>query len=152
MPFWMETTSWWGGALDIALHDLRGKALGKPCFELLGGAQRKAITPYASLQPDIASFQAYCSSLTSWALEAKRRGFRAAKLEATPSGPYVHKGMQISTSQMTEAIAGVRNAVGPDFVLMIDVQYCYPDADTCLAAIQEWGAVQPFLHRNPVAF
>ena len=24
------------GALDIALHDLRGKALGKPCYELLG--------------------------------------------------------------------------------------------------------------------
>ena len=26
------------GALDMALHDLRGKALGKPCYELLGGA------------------------------------------------------------------------------------------------------------------
>ena len=28
------------GALDIALHDLRGKALGKPCYELLGGKAR----------------------------------------------------------------------------------------------------------------
>jgi len=26
------------GALDIALHDLRGKALGKPCHEFLGGS------------------------------------------------------------------------------------------------------------------
>ena len=34
------------GALDMALHDLRGKALGKPCWELLGGAAREAITPY----------------------------------------------------------------------------------------------------------
>ena len=39
------------GALDIALHDLRGKALGKPCYELLGGAVRKCVVPYASLQP-----------------------------------------------------------------------------------------------------
>ena len=40
------------GALDIALHDLRGKALGKPCYELLGGAVRDHVVPYASLQPE----------------------------------------------------------------------------------------------------
>ncbi len=34
------------GALDMAMHDLRGKALGKPCHELLGGAVKKSITPY----------------------------------------------------------------------------------------------------------
>ena len=33
------------GALDIALHDLRGKALGKPCYELLGGAVRDSVMP-----------------------------------------------------------------------------------------------------------
>ena len=138
------------GALDMALHDLRGKALGKPCFEMLGGAQRKAITPYASLQPDTTSFEAYHSSLVSWALEAKRRGFRAAKLEVTPSGPYVHKGIQVSPAQMTEVIAAVRGAVGPDFVLMIDVQYAYPDADTCLAAIREWDRFNLFFIETPL--
>ena len=138
------------GALDMALHDLRGKALGKPCFEMLGGAQRKAITPYASLQPDTTSFEAYHSSLVSWALEAKRRGFRAAKLEVTPSGPYVHKGIEVSPAQMTEVIAAVRGAVGPDFVLMIDVQYAYPDADTCLAAIREWERFNLFFIETPL--
>jgi len=138
------------GALDMALHDLRGKALGKPCFELLGGAQRESITPYASLQPDTASFEAYQSSMTVWALEAKRRGFRAAKIEVTPAGPYVHRGLQISTSQMTGVIAGVRDAVGSDFVLMIDVQYGYPDADTCLAAIQEWEPFNLFFIETPL--
>ena len=47
------------GALDIALHDLRGKALGKPCYELLGGAVRDSVTPYASLQPETSSFEEY---------------------------------------------------------------------------------------------
>ena len=41
------------GAIDMALHDLRGKALGKPCHELLGGARVDHITPYASLQPEV---------------------------------------------------------------------------------------------------
>src|SRR6266568_4426809 len=59
------------GALDMALHDLRGKALGKPCYELLGGAARPTITPYASLQPEVSSFEAYRDSLVGWAVRAR---------------------------------------------------------------------------------
>src|SRR5437868_11264276 len=33
---------------DIALWDLRGKALGKPVYELLGGAHHKTVRAYAS--------------------------------------------------------------------------------------------------------
>ncbi len=39
------------GALDMALWDIRGKALGQPCWQLLGGAKKEFITPYASLLP-----------------------------------------------------------------------------------------------------
>ena len=138
------------GALDMALHDLRGKALGKPCFEMLGGARRKDITPYASLQPELSSFEAYCESMTSWALDARRRGFGAAKLEVTPSGPYVHKGLQIKPAQATELLAGVRHAVGPDFVLMVDVQYAFPDADSCLAVIKDWERFNLFFLETPL--
>ena len=73
------------GALDMALHDLRGKALGKPCHELLGGAVRQTVVPYASLQPEVSSFPAYRRSLVDWALRAKALGFRAAKIEVTPA-------------------------------------------------------------------
>jgi len=55
------------GALDMALHDLRGKALGKPCHELLGGAVRESVTPYASLQPETSSFEDYRDSMIDWA-------------------------------------------------------------------------------------
>ena len=67
------------GAIDIALHDLRGKALGKPCHELLGDDVQTAVTPYASLQPEVSGFDAYRHSLVEWAADARRRGFRAAK-------------------------------------------------------------------------
>src|SRR5690242_21559412 len=67
------------GALDMALHDLRGKVLGKPCYEFLGGAVRETITPYASLQPEVESFDVYRASLIDWARRAKALGFKAAK-------------------------------------------------------------------------
>ncbi len=35
-------------AVDIALHDLAGKQLGRPVFHLLGGARQPQITPYAT--------------------------------------------------------------------------------------------------------
>lgn len=138
------------GALDMALHDLRGKALGKPCHELLGGAVRQKITPYASLQPEVSSFDVYRKSIVEWALRAKALGFRAAKIEVTPCGPYAHKGLKASHEQMTEVIGEVRSAVGKDFTLMVDVQYAFPDADTCLKTIRSWVDFNLFFVETPL--
>lgn len=138
------------GALDMALHDLRGKALGKPCWELLGRRRPDAIRPYASLQPEVSDFDTYIESLVAWALDAQRRGFRAAKLEITPTGPYAHKGLKASYAQMKEPIAAVRKAVGPDFVIMADVQYAFPDAGTCLHTIREWEEYNLFFLETPL--
>src|SRR5581483_9146379 len=69
------------GALDMALHDLRGKALGKPCYELLGSATRTRITPYASLLAKGTTVDQYCDELVTMACAARERGFRGAKLE-----------------------------------------------------------------------
>jgi len=138
------------GAIDIALHDLRGKALGKPCYEFLGGAIKASVTPYASLQPEVSSFQAYRDSLVAWALDAKRRGFGAAKAECTLSGPYAHMGLHESNDKMTEVVAAVREAVGPDFVLMVDVQYAFRDADTCLATVRDWQVYNPYFLETPL--
>ncbi len=139
------------GALDMALHDLRGKAMGKPCYELLGGAARAAITPYASLQPEVSSLDAYRESLVAWVIEAQRRGFRAAKLEATFAGPYRHQGLDAPFDRVTEIIAAVRRAVGPDFTLMVDVQYAFPDADTCLATLRDWREFNLFFVETPLS-
>jgi L-alanine-DL-glutamate epimerase-like enolase superfamily enzyme len=138
------------GALDMALHDLRGKALGKPCYELLGGAVKNSITPYASLQPEVSSFEVYRHSIVEWALRAKALGFRAAKTEITPCGPYAHKGLKATHEEMTDVIASVREAVGPDFTLMVDVQYAFPDAETCLKAIRPWAEFNLFFIETPL--
>jgi L-alanine-DL-glutamate epimerase-like enolase superfamily enzyme len=138
------------GAIDIALHDLRGKAFGKPCHELLGATVQTAVTPYASLQPEVSGFDAYRDSLVQWAVDARRRGFRAAKAEVTLSGPYAHVGLREPYARATEVIAAVRAAVGDDFVLMVDCQYAFPDADECLRVIRAWQDFDLFFVETPL--
>ena len=40
-------------AIDIALHDLVGKQLGRPVYELLGGARKETLSPYATVFPGL---------------------------------------------------------------------------------------------------
>ena len=126
------------GALDIALHDLRGKALGKPCYELLGGAARQSVTPYASLQPETTSFEEYLESMVDWAQRAIGAGFRAIKAEVTLAGPYAHNGLREKWERSTQVLAAVRGAIGPEVDLLVDVQYAFPDADTALGVLADW--------------
>ena len=142
------------GAIDIALHDLRGKALGKPCYELLAndecGEPRTNITPYASLQPEVSGFAAYRIALVNAALKAKLFGFRAAKVEITPFGPYAHRGLRAEPEDMTELLGEVRAAVGPEFTLMVDVQYAFANADECLKTIRNWEDFNLFFIETPL--
>jgi L-alanine-DL-glutamate epimerase-like enolase superfamily enzyme len=138
------------GALDIAVHDLAGQYLGKPVHALLGEQVTEVVRPYASLQPETSDFDSYKASLVRWALKAQRMGFHAAKLEVTFSGPYAHMGLREPWSRATEVIGAVRAAVGPSFGLMVDVQYAFPDADSCLATIRDWQQFDLLFIETPV--
>lgn len=138
------------GALDIALHDLRGKALGKPCYELLGGAVRKCVVPYASLQPETASFEEYAESMVDWAQRAVAAGFRAIKAEVTLAGPYAHNGLRERWDRSTQVLAAVRSAIGPEIDLLADVQYAFPDADTALGVLSDWQELKLVFVETPL--
>ena len=138
------------GAIDMALWDIRGKAAGVPCSQLMGDTPRTAIQPYASLQPNGESYEEYKASLVEWVLRAKAMGFRAAKLEVTLSGPYNHSGLNEPDEKVTETVAACRAAVGADFTLMVDVQYAWPDADTALRTLRDWEDLDIYFIETPL--
>jgi len=138
------------GAIEMALWDVCGKIVDKPIHALLGGPVRDRITPYASLQPKGHSFAEYRDALVDSALKAKALGFRAIKTEVTMNGPYAHGGMRESYDRHTDVVAAVRAAVGPEMVMMVDVQYLWEDADTCLSVIRDWVAYDPYFVETPL--
>lgn len=94
-------------AVDLALWDLKGKLLGKPVYELLGGPQKEKIQCYAT------------GSDTAWYMEL---GFKGAKA-FTPYGP--DEGLE-GLKKIEEMVAEKREIVGPNRELMLD---CWMSSD-----------------------
>lgn len=109
-------------AVDLALWDLAGKALGQPVHRLLGAA-RDSVPAYAStmvgddLEGGLDTPEAYAR----FALWCRDRGYPAFKLHTwqppIPGAPSVKRDLA--------ACAAVREALGPDFPLMLDPFHYY---------------------------
>jgi L-alanine-DL-glutamate epimerase-like enolase superfamily enzyme len=138
------------GAIDMALWDIKGKALGVPVARLLGGDPSRRVTPYASLLPAGKSLDAYRDSLLDKAVQAKALGFRALKLEVCINGPYSHYGLQERNDEVVAIVADCRHAVGADLVLMVDVAYAWPDARTALNILERLVAHDLFFVETPL--
>jgi L-rhamnonate dehydratase len=139
------------GALDMALWDLRGKAEGKPCWQLLGGSVNTAITPYASLLPEGDDLDTYTRVLVERAVKAKQLGFRAVKLEVCIKGPYSHNSLQIEDDrEIAKIVRACREAIGPDMTVMVDVAYCWRDWKEALRAVEMFADQDIYFIETPL--
>jgi L-alanine-DL-glutamate epimerase-like enolase superfamily enzyme len=138
------------GAIDMALWDIKGKALGLPCWKLLAGARKPHITPYASLLPTGRTVVEYRDSLAAKAREAARLGFRAGKMEVCVKGPYAHNQLNEPDNAIVEIVAACREAVGPDFVMMVDVCYCWANAKQALRVLEKLEPNDIFFMETPL--
>lgn len=138
------------GAIDMALWDLKGKALGMPVHQLLGKPAKQSITPYASLLPDGHTLDEYGDSLLRKMCSAQEMGYQAAKLEICINGPYSHNGLQERDEFGVAMVERCRNAAGDDFILMVDVAYAWPDAATALDVIQQLAPFDIFFLETPI--
>jgi L-rhamnonate dehydratase len=119
-----RASSWYGrrsvavhamSGIDIALWDIKGKALGRPVYELLGGAHRRSIPAYASvLMPDDPL------KVESEVQLRREEGYRAIKLGWGPLG--------VDMDADVELVRAARAAAGPSMEIMIDLGF-YPGAD-----------------------
>jgi L-alanine-DL-glutamate epimerase-like enolase superfamily enzyme len=138
------------GAIDMALWDIKGKALGVPVHTLLGGAIKESITPYASLLPTGETLAEYRDSLVAKARHAKELGFRAAKMEVCVDGPYTHNRLHEGDDAVVEVVAACREALGPDFVMMVDVAYAWSDSRAALRTLQRLEPYDVFFMETPL--
>ncbi len=134
----------------MALWDIRGKALGLPCWQFLGGARKTHIQPYASLLPVGHTAKEYRESLVAKAREARRIGFRAGKMEVCVKGPYAHNKLSEGDDAIVEIVAACRGAVGPDFVMMVDVCYCWSNAKEALRVMRQLEPYDVFFLETPL--
>lgn len=115
-------------AIDIALWDILGKALGQPVYKLLGGRFRTEVPAYASdLMPDDPD------ETVERALQQKAAGFRAAKFGWGALGKSVKEDLR--------QVGQLRQALGDDFDIMIDMglQVDFSHALTLGRGLQELG-------------
>jgi L-rhamnonate dehydratase len=138
------------GALDLALWDIRGKAEGKPVWKLLGGARQPELTPYASLLPVGHTLTEYRESLVGKAREAVEFGFTAIKAEVCIQGPYSHMGLQEKDAGIVEVVAAVREAIGPDVTLMVDVAYTWKDDKAVLRVLRQLEPYDLYFLETPL--
>ena len=108
-------------AIDIALWDIRGKQLGVPIYELLGGPVRDSIAlythPNGHATPE--GTAAHCRAIVA-------TGHTALKTDPFPHHPeeadgYLSGQMDAAGEQHgVDVIAAIREAVGPEVEILID--------------------------------
>lgn len=98
--------------IDQALWDIKGKALGVPVSELLGGCVRDRIKVYSWIGGDRPSETAAAAKA------AVDRGFTAVKMNGTEELQYVDSFDKVE--KCLQNVAAVREAVGPNVGIAVD--------------------------------
>src|SRR5712691_5991381 len=111
-------------AVEMALWDLNGKALGVPVHRLLGGRVRESVPLSWSLAVESAEAE------VAEAREKVARGHRIFKIK-TAAHPVAHD---------AERVRRIREAIGPDVALRVDANQGW-DRPTALQAIR---ALEPY--------
>ncbi|KIO76762.1 galactonate dehydratase [Pedobacter lusitanus] len=112
--------------IDMALLDLKGKVLKTPCYELLGGAYRKDILLYANYWFTGGGHNE--ADYAAQAIKVKEAGFTGLKFDPFAHTNYLYgedlsSNLQLTAAQQDLAFnvsKAVREAVGPDFDIMIE--------------------------------
>ncbi len=105
-------------AIDIALHDIKGKALGVPVYELLGGKQRDLIPTFATTRSDAGG-----PEVVEQARELVQQGWKAVRLMPAGQSDRDNFEPRESIARTAEWTIKVREAIGTEIVLGIDFHH-----------------------------
>jgi galactonate dehydratase len=142
-------------AIDIALWDLKGKALGVPVYELLGGRTRDYARCYCHVQQDNdagADSATGIANMVEGAKVAVASGWRFVRFGAGESQAVRRDGMYDQAEALrwtVEAFGSLRDALGPEIEICVD----FHQRTTPTYAIQlarELAPMRPFFIEDPL--
>ena len=136
-------------AIDIALWDIKGKALGVPVHELLGGKCRDKVRTYPAV------FKFTPEDMADACVEIKKQGFTAARLMITgdiraKEAPYEDSIFSHRVAAQVARVKACREAVGDDFDLILEVHRSMSvmDAVAFARAVEQYN---PLFLEDPIA-
>lgn len=112
-------------AIDTALWDIKGKALGLPIYKLLGGAYRTRARAYATGLYEPQGVASVTDALVEEALEYKTAGFRGLKLK-----------IGYGIARDVQYVRAIRAAIGGEMALMVDANHAYNASEAIRLAKQ----------------
>lgn len=138
-------------AIEQALWDIKGKDLGVPVWQLLGGKVRDRVRVYTHLgsgsvaidleKRDISN---YCES----AAELASIGYNAVKCLPVP---FTHHNVELPAVRHTEKLATkLRESLGEDVDLLLDFHGRPASVDAALAYIQAVAPARPMFVEEPI--
>ncbi|MCP2323002.1 galactonate dehydratase [Hamadaea flava] len=127
-------------ALDVALWDIRGKALGVPIYQLLGGANRDFVPCYTHLGDDV-------SVLLDRAADLVAKGWRHLRFAVPQEGDQLDQ--RASMRAGIELFHRVRDAVGDEIELILDV-HTRLDPPEAVTLCREIESARPYFVEDPL--
>ncbi len=118
--------------IDIALHDLVGKQLEIPAYQLMGGAKKSIATPYMTLYPKssgVGDLKILLSEYEKLFDKSKLLGIKGVKLAIMP-------GEEVTDNELIQFIKDSRNLLGNDTDLMVDFLYRWSDPYDVIDALK----------------
>lgn len=134
-------------AIDLALWDLRGKALGVPVYDLLGGKTRDHVRCYCHVQQ-----RGGIDAMVAYAREQVAEGWQFIRYGVGEGSAAERNGIYEQSKALhwsVDAFAALRQAVGPDIEICVDFhQRTTPAYGIQLARALE--PMRPFFIEDPV--
>jgi L-alanine-DL-glutamate epimerase-like enolase superfamily enzyme len=106
--------------IDIALWDIVGKAAGRPIYDLLGGRYRDELKVYASSNRRDMTPEEEAERAASF----KDEGYSAYKIHSFVRWQY-DDGLNESRDHTVATVRAIRERVGDDFDILVDVTNAY---------------------------
>lgn len=128
-------------AVDIAMWDIKGKALGVPIYELLGGPTRDRIRVYGQAGDPDGAKQVISEGYTSMKVSATYSRGRLSRLVENPD----------FIQGMVENVSAIRDVIGPKVDMGIELHGDH-SPQTSLLLIKALEPFQPWFYEEPIQF